>query len=84
MRKTLGFILQTSNRMANLVSPMETNTQKLIKMVYCQSQLMLCFMNDQLDLNQMKHGVFKHAISAFDPNEVLLTLMDIFSLQAQD
>ena len=31
----------------------------------------------------MKHGVFKKVISVFDPNEVLLTMMDMFSYQAQ-
>ena len=83
MRTPLGLILQTSQRMANLVSPMDKNIQQLIKMVYYQSQLMLCFVNDLLDLKQMKHGVFKQVISVFDPNEVLLTMMDMFSYQAQ-
>ena len=56
--------------------------QKLIKMVYYQSQLMLCFVNDLLDLKQMKHGVFKQIISVFDPNEILQQMIDMFSYQA--
>ena len=57
--------------------------QKLIKMVYYQSQLMLCFVNDLLDLKQMKHGVFKKIISVFDPNEILQKMVEMFSYQAQ-
>ena len=52
-------------------------------MIYYQSQLMLCFVNDLLDLKQMKHGVYKQMISVFDPNEVLQQMMDMFSYQAE-
>ena len=71
MRTPLGLILQTSERLSSLVSRGDKNIHTLVKMIFYQSQLMLCFVNDLLDLKQMKHGVYKQIITIFDPNEVL-------------
>ena len=57
--------------------------QTLVKMIYYQSQMMLCFVNDLLDLKQMKHGVYKQIITIFDPNELLQLMIDMFSYQAE-
>ena len=57
--------------------------QMLVKMIFFQSQLMLCFVNDLLDLKQMKHGVFKQIMTIFDPAEVLQLMIDMFSYQAE-
>ena len=83
MRTPLGLILQTSERLASLVSRGDNKIQTLVKMIFYQSQLMLCFVNDLLDLKQMKHGVYKQIIIIFDPNEVLQLMIDMFSYQAE-
>ena len=44
---------------------------------------MLCFVNDLLDLKQIKNGVFQTRNSLFDPNEVLSLIKDMFSYQAK-
>ena len=44
---------------------------------------MLCFVNDLLDLKQMKHGVYKQRNAIFDPNLVLQQVVDMFSYQAE-
>ena len=44
---------------------------------------MLCFVNDLLDLKQIKNGVFQTRNSLFDPNEVLMLIEDMFSYQAK-
>ena len=83
MRTPLGLILQTSERLSSLVSRGDKNIHTLVKMIFYQSQLMLCFVNDLLDLKQMKHGVYKQIITIFDPNEVLQLMIDMFSYQAE-
>jgi signal transduction histidine kinase len=37
------------------------------------------FVNDLLDLQQIKNGVFKLVDEVFDPNDVLELICDIFS-----
>ena len=83
MRTPLGLILQTSERLTNLVSASDKGMKILVKMIFFQSQRILCFVNDLLDLKQMKHGVFKKIITIFDPAEVLQLMIDMFSYQAE-
>ena len=71
MRTPLGIIMQTSQRMTKLVSSENRDLLNLLFMIFYQSQLMLCFVNDLLDLKQMKHGVYKQKNLIFDPNQVL-------------
>ena len=41
------------------------------------------FVDDLLDLKQMKHGVYKQRITTFDPSEVLQLMLDMFGYQAE-
>ena len=43
--------------------------------------LMQTFVDDLLDLRQIKDGVFSIVSQVFDPNEVLEMIIDIFSPQ---
>ena len=40
---------------------------------------MLCFVNDLLDLKQMKHGVYRRINTIFDPSEVIKLVLEMFS-----
>ena len=44
--------------------------------------LMQTFVDDLLDLQQIKDGVMKLAVGVFDPNEVLELVCTIFAPQA--
>ena len=72
MRTPIGGIIQTAKRVFNLPdSCAPTERRRLLKMIFFQAEFMLGFVNDLLDLKQIKHGVFKQIVTVFDPNRVM-------------
>ena len=73
MRTPLGGIMQTVQRVCSLPDSCPPHERhRLLKMIFFQAELMLGFVNDLLDLKQIKHGVFKQIVTVFDPNRVMM------------
>ena len=54
----------------------------LLKLIYFQSNLLECFVNDQLDLKMIQGGVYKQNIQVFDPEKVIRLVQEMFKDQA--
>ena len=59
-------------------SPDRARAEKYFRLIFSQVQLMQTFVDDMLDLNQMKNGVFKLNNDLFNPTEVLELVCDTF------
>ena len=57
MRTPLEVIIQTAQRISRIIEK-DKQQNKLTSMIFYQAQLMLCFVNDLIDLKQIKNGVF--------------------------
>jgi K+-sensing histidine kinase KdpD len=55
---------------------------KYLKLILNQTMLMQTFVDDLLDLKQLKEGVFSLSCKVFDPNEVFQSVCSIFSPQS--
>ena len=49
-----------------------------LKLLYLQSNLLECFVNDQLDLKMIQGGVYKQNNSIFDPENVIKLVQEMF------
>ena len=58
------------------------NAEKYFKFIYAQLMLVQTFVDDMLDLHQIKDGAFSLRDAVFDPNEILDMVVDIFKPQA--
>lgn len=56
---------------------------KHFKLIFYQLMLIQSFVDDLLDLRQLKDGVFTLTCNLFDPNQVIEQVCDIFQLQAE-
>ena len=45
--------------------------KRLLVMIYFQAQLLLSFVNDLLDLKQIRKGVYERVCAPFDPLETI-------------
>jgi K+-sensing histidine kinase KdpD len=85
MRTPLNGIQQAVSQLFSLddLSPMSRQRNKqLLKIIFFQSNLLECFVNDQLDLKMIQGGVYKQNISVFDPEKVILLVQEMFKDQA--
>ena len=82
MRTPLSVIIQTAEHVTNNLTGQQNDIKSQIRMIYLQAQFMLFYVNDLLDLKQIKHGVFKSVVRIFDPNETLQYIIDMFKIQA--
>ena len=84
MRTPLSGIMQMSQRVSRVID-LSSNPElsRLMMMIFYQAQLMLGFVNDLLDLKQLKHGVYQQIVTVFDPNEILELIKNMFVFQAE-
>ena len=62
--------------------PDRARAEKYSKLIFAQVNLMQTFVDDMLDLNQIKNGVFKLENKIFNPIEALELVCDTFAPQA--
>jgi len=85
MRTPLNGIQQAVSQLFSLddLSPISRQRNKqLLKIIFFQSNLLECFVNDQLDLKMIQGGVYKQNISVFDPETVIRLVQEMFKDQA--
>lgn len=56
---------------------------KYFKLIFSQLMLVQTFVDDLLDLRQLKEGVLVIAYEAFDPNDLLELVFQVFLPQAE-
>ena len=59
-----------------------SDLKRSIKLLYFQSNLLECFVNDLLDTKMIQNGHFSQNSQAFDPKKVFKLVMEIFKDQA--
>ena len=57
-------------------------SKKYLQLIKSQLMLTQTYVNDLLDLKQIKNGVFSLVSSAFNPNETIKMVVNIFEHQA--
>ena len=55
---------------------------RYFKIIFSSIMLVQTFVDDLLDLGQLKHDAFRFVESVFDPNEILQMIIEIFEPQA--
>jgi len=85
MRTPLGSSVFFVKQIIALLSDLDVDPRvmKFLKLVMCQLTFMQSFVEDLLDLRQVKDGVFKLVSAAFDPNYVFQLIHSIFLPEAQ-
>ena len=56
---------------------------KIMNLIKYQIHMLLCFVNDLLDLRQISENLFQVKASVFDPNLVIQLIIDMFEPQAK-
>ena len=51
---------------------------RIMGLIKYQIRMLLCFVNDLLDLRQISEGVFEIKPTVFDPNNVIQLIVDMF------
>jgi len=82
MRTPLNGIQQSVSQLfsldVNLNGRSRDSVRHLLKLIYFQSNLLECFVNDQLDLKMIQAGCYKQQISVFDPVQVIQLVQEMF------
>ena len=61
---------------------LENDGRRLILLVISQVNLLLCLVNDMLDLKMIEMGRFVSRKETFSPSQTLKFIMEVFQLQA--
>ena len=56
---------------------------RVMCLIKFQVRMLLCFVNDLLDLRQISEGVFEMKPTVFDPNKVIELIVEMFEPQAK-
>ena len=80
MRTPLSVIIQSAHNLSHSVQVpgQEHMRARFVIMIYHQAELLLSFVNDLLDLDQIKRGFYQKITREFDPQEVIKLVKDMF------
>ena len=80
MRTPLNGIQQSVSQLISidLNQITQSRMKQQLKLLYLQSNLLECFVNDQLDLKMIQGGVYKQNNSIFDPENVIKLVQEMF------
>ena len=71
MRTPLNGIQQSVSQLFSLDMNLQGHSKErvthLLKLIYFQSNLLECFVNDQLDMKMIQGGCYMQQVSVFDP-----------------
>ena len=56
---------------------------RIMNLIKFQLHMLLCFVNDLLDLRQINEGFFQEKQTTFDPNQTIQMIIEMFTPQAK-